>query len=204
MKERALLVASGNPGKVAEIAAMLADVPVPILGLSDFPPVAEPDETGLNFADNAAIKASYYARQAGIPALSDDSGLEVRALGGAPGIYSARYGGAGAPYESKIAALLAEITASGIEDRSARFVCAAAVADADGRIVFSAAGECRGLIARAASGTGGFGYDPVFVPEGFVETFGELPAAVKDRISHRGRALRLTIPFLREFFGTLT
>lgn len=197
-----LIVATRNPGKIREIAEHLKDFPVRLHSLDDFPNIVEPEETGATFAENAALKARYYAAQTGVRALADDSGLEVEALGGAPGVYSARYAGINASDGERIAKLLAEI--GDAENRRARFVCAMAVADQTGAIEFAAEGVCDGQIALSASGSGGFGYDPIFVPEGFSETFGELPSALKRQISHRKRAIDKIIQQIRRFYGGLT
>ena len=197
-----LLIATGNSGKVVEIADLLADLPVRLLNLKDFPPIAEPSETGATFAENAALKAVYYAAHTGIPALADDSGLEVSALDGAPGVLSARYAGANADDDARIAKLLGALGNCG--DRRARFVCAMAIADADGTIRRRAEGFCAGAIALEKRGANGFGYDPIFIPDGFAETFGELSAETKRRISHRKRATDEIIQQLRRFYDNPT
>ena len=194
-----LLIATNNAGKIAELKAMLAGISVELLCLTDFPDAVEVAETGLTFAENAALKATDYALQTGQYALADDSGLEVTALGGRPGVFSARYGGEGTSFKEKMELLLAEMAESGIADRSARFVCSIAIADADGNIVAVAEGVCEGAIAAAPRGDGGFGYDPLFVPDGYNQTFGELSGSVKQKISHRSQAFRQIIPFLGHF-----
>jgi len=186
-----LTIATTNTHKVHEIEAVLApllgtDVQVRGLEAGRWP---EPDENGATFAENAAIKACHYASLVGTAALSDDSGLCVDALGGAPGIYSSRY----APTDAeRIARLLAELEAaraSAPEQRVARFVCSAVIAWPDGRIL-SAEGTCEGIVAPQPRGQGGFGYDPiVWLPDRGV-TVAELSADEKNQISHRGRALR--------------
>ena len=196
-----LLAATKNAGKIRELEVLLADLPVSLQSLEDFPGVAEPEETGATFAENAALKAIYYARETGFWALADDSGLEVEALGGAPGVYSARYAGANASDDERIVKLLEEIDAAGGENRAARFVCAMAIADTTGVIRFSAEGVCCGSIAQASRGRNGFGYDPVFIPEDFDQTFGELPAEIKQKISHRARATEKIIRFLGHYIG---
>lgn len=184
---------------------MLRDLNVVLVGFRDLPvPVAEVDETGATFAENARVKASAYAMQTGFPTIADDSGLEVSALGGRPGVHSARFGGKAAPFARKIAMLLEELGKLETADRSARFVCSLALAEPSGKIVFEAEGICSGQIAFASAGSGGFGYDPVFIPDGFNATFGELPAAVKARVGHRGRALAQIVPFLRRFYAIPT
>ncbi|MBS1796923.1 MAG: RdgB/HAM1 family non-canonical purine NTP pyrophosphatase [Acidobacteria bacterium] len=194
-----LLVATNNPGKIREMHDLLQDLRVEVCGLDAFDRIVEPAETGLTFEENAVLKAQSYARQTGCWALSDDSGLEVEALGGAPGVFSARYAGDAANDAAKIEKLLAELAATGDAERRARFVCAMAFAAPEGAIRFRAEGVCRGRIAPFPRGANGFGYDPVFVPDGYERTFGELPSSIKREISHRSRAIAKIIPFLRDF-----
>jgi XTP/dITP diphosphohydrolase len=181
-----IAVATGNPGKLREIRAILADLPVRLLGLAELAPVEFPDE-GHDYRENAVVKARAAARATGLAALADDSGLEVEGLGGAPGPLSARYGGPGLDDAGRVAHLLAAATGLEGAARRARFVCAAALVGPDGRVVV-AMGECRGRLRRAPSGSDGFGYDPVFEPEGAGCTLAELAAPEKNRISHRARA----------------
>ena len=199
---RQLVIATRNAGKIRELEELLADMPLRLRSLNDFRDGFEPEETGATFAENAALKARSYALQTGVSALADDSGLEVEALGGAPGVFSARYAGANASDQERIEKLLAEIGNS--ENRRARFVCAMAVAGENGAIKFTAEGVCDGQIARSARGNGGFGYDPIFIPDGFSETFGELPNGVKQQISHRKRAISEIIQQIRRFYDVLT
>lgn len=194
-----LLIATGNRGKARELRRLFADLPVELLDPNDFARISEAAETGTSFRENAALKAAGYARQTGIWALADDSGLEVEALGGAPGVYSARFGGPAAAYDTKIAALLRQIAEAGGRNRRARFVCAMALADPGGEIRLEAAGICDGTIPDAPRGTLGFGYDPVFIPEGFDRTFGELPDDIKQEISHRARASAEILRYLLDF-----
>lgn len=194
-----LLIATNNAGKVRELRDMLAGVPLDLVSLAEFPAVEEVEETGTTFAENARLKAVGYARQTGLPALADDSGLEIDALGGRPGVLSARYGGDETGFGEKMRMILAEILEVPEGARSARFACSLAVADTSGEILFETAGVCPGRIAATPRGTGGFGYDPIFVPDGFELAFGELDDAVKREISHRARAFRQIIPFLRHF-----
>ncbi len=197
-----LVIATRNVGKVKELAELLADLPIRLHNLNNFTNNFEPEETGATFAENAALKARSYALQTGVRALADDSGLEVEALNGAPGIFSARYAGIAASDQDRIEKLLAELGDN--ENRRARFVCAMAVADEKGDIEFTAEGICEGRIAFTASGNGGFGYDPIFVPDGFSETFGELSNEVKQQISHRKRAIDKIIQQIRRFYANLT
>src|SRR5215212_9412222 len=183
-----LLIATGNAGKVRELSQLLAGAPLRLRLLSEFDGVAEAEETGTTFAENATIKALYYSAHAGLLTLSDDSGLAVDALGGAPGVYSARYAGREATYAERMSRLLGELDATGDTSRRARFVCVIAVADPSAGTLHTFEGACEGCISRAPRGTGGFGYDPLFIPDGHERTFGELPAEVKHTLSHRARA----------------
>lgn len=179
-----LLVASANPGKLAEIAQLLADLPLTVVGLDaypDFAPTAEPYDT---FAANAIHKAQEAARHAGCLALADDSGLEVAALAGRPGVFSARYGPDDA---TRIARLLDEMTGVPEPERAARFVCVVALARPE-RLLGTWTGTVAGMITRQPRGSHGFGYDPVFEYDG--RTFAEMSRAEKSAVSHRGRALR--------------
>ncbi|HEX6184074.1 MAG TPA: RdgB/HAM1 family non-canonical purine NTP pyrophosphatase [Pyrinomonadaceae bacterium] len=195
-----LLIATGNAGKIRELSQLLAGAPLRLRMLSEFEDVAEAEETGTTFAENATLKALHYSAHAGLLTLSDDSGLAVDALGGAPGVYSARYAGAHATYAERMARLLGELEAAGGTDRRARFVCVIAVADPSDEKVETFEGVCEGRIAREPRGTGGFGYDPLFIPDGHERTFGELPAEVKHSLSHRARALTKAVHHLRTRF----
>lgn len=178
-----LLIATRNAHKLAEIRAMLPGVD--LIGTEHWPNVPDPEETGATFEANARIKAEAWCAATGLPALADDSGLEVPALGGAPGIRSARYAGAHGDTVANNAKLLREL--AGHADRSARFVCALALA-LPGRPTRTLRGVCGGHIAQSPSGAGGFGYDPLFIPEGHDRSFADLPADVKAGISHRAQA----------------
>lgn len=196
MKPKELLVATGNAGKLREIRALLSHLPITLLSLADFPIIEEVAETGSTFAENAALKARGYAEQAGVLTLADDSGLEVDALGGAPGVRSARYLSDQASYADRMNALLMALKNVDEDGRTARFVCSLAIVSDRQEMLYAIEGKCEGSIAEAPRGSGGFGYDPVFVPEGFTQTFGELPADLKNGISHRGRALAKAHQFL--------
>lgn len=192
-----LLVATKNAGKVKELTELLGDLPIRLRALNEFENIIEPEETGATFSENAVLKAKYYAVQTGLWALADDSGLEVESLGGAPGVFSARYAGENTAYVEKIDKLLREINGAKGSDRQARFVCAMAVADESGDVKFLSEGVCDGKIASHSRGTNGFGYDPIFIPEGYSQTFGELPDKIKQKTSHRSRAIIKIIRFLR-------
>jgi XTP/dITP diphosphohydrolase len=200
VKASELLVATTNAGKVRELSQLLADLPLRLRLLSELGPIPEAEETGATFAENASLKALHYSALGRVLTLSDDSGLCVDALGGAPGVYSARYAGAHATYAERMTKLLGELAATGDDERRARFVCVIAVAAPEIGIIETFEGTCEGRIAHAPRGTGGFGYDPLFIPEGHDQTFGELPDDIKQFISHRARALAKAISFLRTHF----
>ncbi len=193
----ALVLATKNNGKIRELAELLNGLPIRLCNLNEFKDSAEPEETGATFTENAVLKARYYALHTGVWALADDSGLEVESLGGAPGVFSARYGGENMSYAEKIDRLLGKMKSAGDDNRKARFVCAMAIADEDGNIQFLSEGVCDGKIAAGPRGANGFGYDPVFIPEDFSESFGELSDEIKQKISHRSRAIEKIIRFLR-------
>ena len=194
-----LVIATRNLGKVREIGDILrqAGVEATLRSLADRPGVELPPETGDTFTANAIAKAQAAARATGQVALADDSGIEVEALGGAPGVMSNRFAGEGAPDQAKYEKLLGLL--QGVEEtrREARFRCVVAVASPDGE-VRTVEGTCEGRIAEAPRGGGGFGYDPVFVPAGLDRTMAELTAEEKNRLSHRGRAVRAAVARLRE------
>lgn len=192
-----LLLATQNKGKLKELRQLLADLPLDLYSLSDFPAIEVVPETGLSFSENASLKAVGYARQTGMLALADDSGLEVEALDGAPGLLSARYAGEGASDTVRTAKLLDELSGIPAEKRSARFVSAVAIADREGEVLNVFIGTCDGRIDFAPSGSGGFGYDPVFLPSGHEQSFGQLKPEIKNQISHRARALLAAREFLR-------
>ena len=187
-----LLIATKNAHKTGEIAAILGD-DWQVEDLTRHPEIAAPEETGATFAENAAIKAVAASRLFPGFVLADDSGLEVDALGGAPGVTSARYAGPGATDADNRARLLRELRAF---PSPARFRCVIVVAR-DGVVLGTFSGAVEGAIVAEERGAGGFGYDPLFVPEGFTQTFGELPAATKNGLSHRACALAQAGEFLR-------
>lgn len=188
-----LLVATSNAGKLREFREMLAGEGLDVLDLGGAGVSLEVEETGAMFAENARLKATGYARAAGLWTLADDSGLEVDALGGAPGVHSARWAerhGAGSGTQANNALLLQQM--DGVDDarRGARFVCALALADPGGEVRLESRGEVCGSILRVARGPGGFGYDPLFLVGGLERTAAELAPAEKHAVSHRGSALR--------------
>jgi XTP/dITP diphosphohydrolase len=191
-----LIVASRNQKKTGEIRDLLLPHGITVQGVSDFPDVPEVVEDGETFAENAAKKASQTARQLSQWVLGEDSGLEVAALNGAPGIHSARYSDPGATDERNNAKLIAELEGVSAERRGARYVCHVAVADPQGTIRLEVESYCRGRITAEARGTNGFGYDPYFLIPEYHRTFGELAACVKRHLSHRGRAFERLLPRL--------
>ena len=193
-----LLLGTRNPGKVREIESILADCGWSFSSLQAFPDVETPDETGATYAENAILKAGFYASATGMCALADDSGLEVEALDGAPGVFSARYAGENASDADRRALLLSELAKIPNVNRRARFVAAVAISDAKGTVLNVSEGICEGTIISSPRGDGGFGYDPLFVPDGFNQTFAELPEDIKNIISHRARALINTRDFLSQ------
>ncbi len=179
-----LVIASHNPGKVREIAALLAPHGVEAVSAAELG-LAEPEETGASFRENAELKAHAAAAASGLPALADDSGLAVDALGGAPGIHSARWGGTARDFAAAMARVEAEL--AGQDDRSAGFVCALALAWPDGDCE-TFEGTVRGTLVWPPRGSRGFGYDPIFMADGTQQTFGEIDPDEKHRISHRADA----------------
>jgi XTP/dITP diphosphohydrolase len=197
-----LLIATNNAGKLRELQDMLSVLELTVVGLREIGINVDIAETGTTFEANAVIKASEYARLAGIPTLADDSGLVIDHLGGRPGVHSARYAGETATDEDRLQKVLVEMKDA--SERTARFVCVTALADAVGRVVASVSGTCEGIITQRPRGLSGFGYDPIFLPKGFDKTFAEIDSETKNRISHRANAVAKIIPFLRGFFNILT
>jgi XTP/dITP diphosphohydrolase len=181
-----LVIASHNEGKVREIADLLAPFGIELVSAGKLR-LPEPEETGANFSENAALKAVAAAKSSGLAALADDSGLEVKALGGEPGIHSARWGGAAKDFGLAMERVHRELLASGAKDWSANFTCVLALASPDGRAEMFE-GKVFGALTWPPRGSRGFGYDPIFVPESHKETFGEMEPSLKDSISHRARA----------------
>jgi XTP/dITP diphosphohydrolase len=185
-----LLVATNNPGKVGEYDDLLAGLGFDLCGLAEMGLDTQVEETGQTFAENAQLKALVYGRASRLLTLADDSGLEVEALGGAPGVYSARYAGKGATDADRYHKLLTALEGVPWEKRAARFRCVIALAWPDGRVE-TFEGQCDGVIALEPKGTNGFGFDPVFYMPEHGCTMAELPTEVKNRISHRARAAAL-------------
>lgn len=185
-----IIAATRNLHKLEELRKMLAGQDAEIVGLDSYPHCPDIEENGDSFAANASIKALAANKYTDLPAFADDSGLCVEALDGAPGIYSSRYADDDA---ARIARLLEELKDK--SNRRAKFVCVIAIA-INGEVIETFTGEVHGVIADAPRGSNGFGYDPVFVPDGYDQTFGELGAEVKDRISHRALAVRAAVEFV--------
>lgn len=183
-----LVVATKNQGKLAEFEDALSRLDLSLLGLADTGITALPTETGGSYEENALLKAGYVALKTGLPALADDSGLEVDALHGAPGVYSARYGGVGLSDGERIANLLGELKTVPVAGRGAAFKCVIVLATPGGEIA-SFSGEVRGELTAGPRGEGGFGYDPIFLSHELGKTFAEASMAEKSVVSHRGRAL---------------
>jgi XTP/dITP diphosphohydrolase len=196
-----VLLATRNAKKLEELRRILQPLmPVEVLGLADVPAFDEVPESGASFAENALIKAVEAVRHTGLVTVADDSGLAVDALNGMPGVLSARWAGARHEDTANLNLLLEQLADTPEERLGAAFVCAAALVTPDGSQVVR---ECRmtGRLIREPRGTNGFGYDPIFVPEGYQLTSAELPAAEKDAISHRGKALRELLPFILRALG---
>jgi XTP/dITP diphosphohydrolase len=191
------VIATNNEAKLKEMRVILRGFGFDAVSMSEAGVSVEPEETGETFYENALIKANAVRQASGMPAIADDSGLCVDALDGEPGVLSARYGGEGLNDMQRYAVLLDEMT--GVKQRGARFVCSIVCVFPDGEIL-SARGECLGVILDAPRGFGGFGYDPVFLPDGMDCSMGELSQEEKNEISHRGVALRLMASMLAERF----
>lgn len=196
-----LLIATRNRGKVAEFAAILDDLNVAWTTLADAGITLEVAETGETIPENAVLKATAYGRESGLLTLADDSGLEVDALQGKPGVHTARFGGPGLSAEARYRLLLDQLANVPWPERTARFRCSVAVAAPDGRLLGTADGVCEGVIALRPAGDGGFGYDPVFFLPEYGRTMAQLPASEKHKISHRGRAAAKIAPLLRELLS---
>jgi XTP/dITP diphosphohydrolase len=194
-----LVLATHNGDKAREISALLADLGVEVLTLDRFPQIGAIAEDAGTLEGNALLKAIAVGRATGLPSLGDDTGLEVHSLYGEPGVYSSRYAGENATYAENVAKLIAGMKYFPPRRRGARFRCALTFL-APGVGPRTVEGVCSGTILEKPRGTGGFGYDPVFLPNGFDKTFAEMDLSLKNGISHRGRAIREIIPILREYF----
>lgn len=190
-----LLLASQNPGKLHEMRHLVEGLPFCVLGPRDVGIVDSPEELGSTFLENARLKALHYAGRSGRLTVADDSGISVDALGGEPGLYSSRFGGEGASDLDRNRLMLARLAGVPEAERGARFTCAVAVARG-GAVLFEAEERVEGRIAPEMRGDNGFGYDPLFFYPPFGRTFGEVPRAEKDRVSHRGKAFARLRAFL--------
>ena len=190
-----LLLATTSPGKLREQKEALAGLDLEIVSLRDFPEIKPPEETGATFRENARLKALYYHRALGLPSVAEDAGLEVDALGGIPGVESARFLGADTAYGVKNARLLELLRGVSEADRTARYVSAVALAR-EGKIVFEHQAACEGRIAFDPRGASGFGYDPIFCYPPLSKTMAELSPEEKNQVSHRGQAMAALARFL--------
>jgi len=189
-----LILASRNKNKIEEMKELVAHLGIEVFSALDFPDLEEVEEDKPTLEGNALKKARYVNKQTGIPALSDDTGLEVEALDGAPGVYSARYAGEDATYQDNVLKLLAAL--HGKSNRKAQFRTVVALVDGDKEYTFE--GVCQGSIIEEQQGSKGFGYDPIFMPEDFAETFAQMDASIKNLISHRGKAVQKFVEFLED------
>ena len=192
-----IVIASANAHKVEEYRELLKDQDVDLHSLADYPGFPGVEEDGKTFTENASIKAVAVCKYCDVPAFADDSGLEVMALDGRPGIHSARYAENDPARRAK---LLKEL--EGVTDRRARFVCVIAIA-MNGEVIETFEGEVKGTILTDERGEGGFGYDPLFVPDGYDQTFAEMPRELKNKISHRAEAFRKAMEFIEEQMSVL-
>ncbi len=195
-----IVLATRNEHKVREIRGILDGLAVELLSFLDLPEVPDVVEDGETLEANAMKKAVEVARACGLPALADDTGLEVAALGGEPGVYSARYAGPACDPVANNAKLLRELAAAGDDDRRATFRCVITLATPH-RVVGTVEGATTGVITREPRGAGGFGYDPLFLPDGHERTYAEMSASEKNAISHRGRAVRASRELVAELLG---
>ena len=194
-----LVLGSRNKKKLGELLQLLGDLPLDLTDLSPYPDAPEVEETGDTFEANARLKAAQLAPVLGAWTLGEDSGLVVPSLGGAPGVYSARYAGSHGDDAANNAKLLRELAGKVGDARRAYYVSTAALANPQGEVVAVVAGQCWGVIAEVATGGGGFGYDPLFVIPEYHASFGELSATVKNALSHRGRAMTQLRPLVRKW-----
>ncbi len=192
-----IVLATQNPHKVQELNEMLSDLDIHFVAATEFPELVEVEEDGETLQDNALKKARYVAVKTGLPALADDTGLEVKALNGKPGVYSARYAGENVTYQDNVLKLLRKMSSiTDINKRKAQFRTVVAFVNDGEELLFE--GKCEGRILPEQRGQSGFGYDPVFLPDGFDKTFAEMDLEEKNKISHRGRAIALFSEWLHE------
>jgi len=194
-----LILATHNPDKAREISALLSNSSVEVLTLDAFPQIGPIVEDADTLQGNALLKANAVARATGLPSLGDDTGLEVGYLNGEPGVFSSRYSGEHATYASNVAKLVRVMKGVPERRRAARFRCVLAFV-VPGKEPVTAEGICRGTILEKPRGNGGFGYDPLFLPQGYRQTLAEMDMSVKNTLSHRARAMQNMLPFLKDFF----
>jgi XTP/dITP diphosphohydrolase len=203
-----ILIATSNAGKISEIRAVLSSLPIKLRRLDEFPAISAVEEIGRTYEENATLKALSYVKQTSLWALADDSGLEVDALNGQPGVFSARFGGGNLSDRERTQQLLAELAVVGDSKRTARFVCTMVLAAEhsaghDPQVLNISKGVCAGILTKEPHGANGFGFDPIFVPTGYKQTFAELPLSVKNKISHRAQALEAMRKFLSDWLAKL-
>ena len=198
---RRLVLASRNPKKLREMSELLADLPIEVVDLSAYPQAPRVEETAGTFVGNATLKAVQTALAIGQWCLGEDSGLVVPALGGAPGVDSALYAGVHGDDAANNARLLREMQGLTGDQRDAYYICVAVLADPTGQVITQVEGRCYGRIAEEARGSGGFGYDPLFLVPSYNRTFGELPPEIKQRLSHRAQAFAQLRPVLQKLFA---
>lgn len=196
-----LLVATTNQDKLREIRSLLSGVPVELMTLRDLPPIEEPEETGTTFAENARLKARYYAHASGFLTVAEDSGLAIDALDGEPGVRSARFLRPDASYPERFAAILTRLAGRPDRSRAARFICAVAVVEGS-TVRYETEGRIEGRIADAPRGSHGFGYDPIFYFPPYDATLGEVTEQQKLAVAHRGEAFRALATWLRRTCGS--
>ncbi len=196
-----LLIATNNPGKLCEYQEILADLPVELVSPADAGLTLDPEETGSTFEENAVIKAQAFAQASGLLTLADDSGLEIDALNGEPGVYSARYGNTTKKdHEGRYRLVLEKLATIPSDERTARFKCVVALATAEA-VVDTAEGAVEGVITLAPKGDGGFGYDPIFFVPEFARTMAQLTSDEKNSVSHRSRAVHAAMPMIEQLCG---
>lgn len=193
---KTILIGTRNPAKFKEIKAIIGKTPVRLIGLKDFPNLPIIEETGKSYQENALKKARLLSKLTGLPVLAEDSGLEVLVLNNKPGIDSAYYAGKDADAARNNQKLLGELAGLPLSQRKARYRCVAVFLDRERNKEFITQGTCSGRIAFVPKGRNGFGYDPIFIPRGYQKTFGQLPAKIKNQISHRARAFKKMIKYL--------
>lgn len=189
-----LLIATHNKGKIKELNTLLSDAGIDVIGLDEAGVTFDVEETGTTFEANARLKAVQYAQATGLMTLADDSGLEIDALDGEPGVYTARYGGAGLTQPERMQLVLDKLLGLQADARSARFRCTMVLADGTGEVLSVKTGVCEGEIAQQMIGDGGFGYDPIFYLPERALTMAQIDKVEKNRISHRGQAVRAILP----------